>query len=116
VRKFRWGILGTGTIARQFVEGLGYLPDVEVFAVGSRSEASAAQFSDERGIPRRYSDYEELAADPDVDVVYVATPHPFHAPNCASEQARPCSARSPLPSTPLRQNGSSGSPGRKDSS
>jgi predicted dehydrogenase len=81
VKKVRWGILGTGAIAKQFVDGLNALPEAEVFAVGSRSEASAAQFSDERGIPRRYSDYEELAADPDVDVVYVATPHPFHAPN-----------------------------------
>ena len=81
MRKFRWGILGTGAIARQFVEGLKALPEVEVFAVGSRSEASAAEFADERGIPRRYAAYEDLAADPDVDVIYVATPHPFHAGN-----------------------------------
>jgi predicted dehydrogenase len=77
----RWGILGTGSIARQFVEGLGTLPDAEVVAVGSRSEATAESFARERGIPRRYASYEDLAADPDVDVVYVATPHPFHAAN-----------------------------------
>jgi predicted dehydrogenase len=77
----RWGILGTGSIARQFVEGLGALPDAEVVAVGSRSEATAESFARERGIPRRYASYEDLAADPDVDVVYVATPHPFHAAN-----------------------------------
>jgi predicted dehydrogenase len=81
VRKFRWGILGTGAIARQFVEGLSYLPEAEVLAVGSRSEASASQFADEREIPRRYASYYDLAADPDVDIVYVATPHPFHAGN-----------------------------------
>jgi predicted dehydrogenase len=81
VSGFRWGILGTGAIARQFVEGLGHLPEAEALAVGSRSEASAEMFARERGIPQRYGSYEELAADPDVDVVYVATPHPFHAGN-----------------------------------
>ena len=81
MRKFRWGILGTGAIARQFVEGLSNLPEAEVLAVGSRSEGSAAEFADEREIPRRYASYDALAADPDVDVVYVATPHPFHAGN-----------------------------------
>jgi predicted dehydrogenase len=83
VRTFRWGILGTGAIAKQFVEGLSSLPEAEVLAVGSRSEASAAEFADERGIPRRYAGYDDLAADTDVDVVYVATPHPFHARNTA---------------------------------
>ncbi len=81
MRGFRWGILGTGAIARQFVEGLGELPEAEVLAVGSRSEASAEKFAEDRDIPRRYGTYEDLAADPDVDVVYVATPHPFHAEN-----------------------------------
>jgi predicted dehydrogenase len=81
VRKFRWGILGTGAIARQFVKGLRSLPEAEVFAVGSRSEASAAEFADQRNIPRRRASYEALASDPDVDVVYIATPHPFHAEN-----------------------------------
>ena len=77
----RWGILGTGGIARTFVDGLGSLPEAEVLAVGSRSEASAAGFAGEKEIPRHYGSYEHLAADPDVDVVYVATPHPFHAEN-----------------------------------
>jgi predicted dehydrogenase len=81
VRKFRWGILGTGAIARQFVQGLRSLPEAEVFAVGSRSEASATKFADKRNIPRRHASYDGLASDPDVDVVYIATPHPFHAEN-----------------------------------
>jgi predicted dehydrogenase len=81
VRKFRWGILGTGAIARQFVQGLRSLPEAEVFAVGSRSEASAAKFADKRNIPRRHAGYDALASDPDIDVVYIATPHPFHAEN-----------------------------------
>jgi len=81
VRKFRWGILGTGSIARQFVRGLNSVPEAEVLAVGSRSEASAAKFADKRNIPRRHASYQALASDPDVDVVYIATPHPFHAEN-----------------------------------
>jgi predicted dehydrogenase len=81
VSKFRWGILGTGAIARRFVRGLRSLPEAEVFAVGSRSEASAAKFAEKNDIPRRHASYEDLASDPDVDVVYIATPHPFHAEN-----------------------------------
>ena len=81
MRKFRWGILGTGAIAKQFVQGLRSVPDAEVFAVGSRSEASATKFAEKRNIPRRHASYQDLASDPDVDVVYIATPHPFHAEN-----------------------------------
>jgi predicted dehydrogenase len=81
VRKFRWGILGTGSIARQFVRGLNSVPEAEVLAVGSRSEASAERFADKRNIPRRHASYQALASDPAVDVVYIATPHPFHAEN-----------------------------------
>jgi len=83
VSKFRWGILGTGAIARQFVRGLRALSEAEVFAVGSRSEASAAKFADKNNIPRRHASYEDLISDPDVDVVYIATPHPLHAENAA---------------------------------
>jgi predicted dehydrogenase len=81
VKQVRWGILGTGAIARRFVQGLNSLPEAEVLAVGSRSRASAEKFADKRNIPRRHAGYDTLASDPDVDVVYVATPHPFHAEN-----------------------------------
>jgi predicted dehydrogenase len=81
VEKVRWGILGTGAIARQFVQGLNSVPEAEVLAVGSRSRASAQEFADKRNIPRRHASYDGLASDPDVDVVYIATPHPFHAEN-----------------------------------
>jgi len=81
VKKVRWGILGTGAIARQFVQGLNSVPEAEVLAVGSRSSASAQEFADRRSIPRRHASYDDLASDPDVDVVYIATPHPFHAEN-----------------------------------
>jgi predicted dehydrogenase len=97
VRKFRWGILGTGAIAKQFVQGLRSVPNAEVFAVGSRSDASATKFAVERNIPRRHTSYEDLAQDPDVDVVYIATPTPStpRTLHCASRPGRPCSARSP---------------------
>jgi predicted dehydrogenase len=81
MKEYRWGILGTGAIARQFERGLRSLPEAEVLAVGSRSEASAAEFADKRNIPRRHAGYAGLASDPEVDVVYIATPHPFHAEN-----------------------------------
>lgn len=79
--KFRWGICGTGGIAHAFAHGLQALPDVELVAVGSRTAAAAARFGQEFNVPRRHASYEALAADPGVDAVYVATPHPWHKPN-----------------------------------
>jgi predicted dehydrogenase len=76
-----WGILGTGGIAHEFATGLHDTPDAETLAVGSRTEDSAREFAASFGIPRHYGSYAELVSDPDVDVVYVATPHPFHAEN-----------------------------------
>jgi predicted dehydrogenase len=76
--KIRWGILGTGNIATRFAEGLMALPDAELVAVGSRSPSSADSFGYEFDVPHRHASYAALADDPDVDVVYVATPHPFH--------------------------------------
>ncbi|HEY0700985.1 MAG TPA: Gfo/Idh/MocA family oxidoreductase [Micromonospora sp.] len=74
----RWGILATGKIAATFVSDLRLLPDAEVLAVGSRSEQSARLFAERHDIPRAYGSWEELAADPDLDVIYVATPHSAH--------------------------------------
>jgi predicted dehydrogenase len=76
--KFRWGILGPGSIARKFAAGLQALPDAELAAVASRAKERADAFADAFGAPRRYGSYEALVRDPDVDAVYVATPHPFH--------------------------------------
>jgi predicted dehydrogenase len=76
----RWGILGTGFIARTQTAdlvGCGFT----VTAVGSRLLASAEAFAREFGIPAAHGSYEALVADPDVDAIYVATPHPFHAEN-----------------------------------
>jgi predicted dehydrogenase len=76
----RWGVIGTGGIAGSFVTDLGLLPDTEVVAVGSRSQDSADAFGDEFDIARRHPSYQNLVDDPDVDVVYVSTPHPWHFP------------------------------------
>jgi len=74
----RWGILGTGTIARLFAAGLAHVADARLVAVGSRSAASADRFAGEFGIPRRHPSAEALAADPGVDIVYIASPHVAH--------------------------------------
>ena len=74
----RWGILATGGIAAAFASDLPLLPDAEVVAVGSRSLEAAQAFAAQHGIPRAHGSWTDLAEDPDVDVVYVATPHAFH--------------------------------------
>lgn len=76
-----WGILGTGKIAAKFAEDLQLTPNSHLLAVGSRTEKSAKSFSDNYNIPRHYADYQSLANDPDVDVIYVATPHTLHYQN-----------------------------------
>jgi len=77
----RWGILGTGGIAHAFASDLGRTDSGVVGAVGSRSQESANRFGEEFGTDRRHASYEALVADPDVDVIYVATPHPMHRDN-----------------------------------
>ncbi|MGW2387273.1 Gfo/Idh/MocA family protein [Streptomyces sp. NPDC001658] len=74
----RWGILATGGIAAAFTADLVDLPDAEVVAVASRTEESAKAFAERFGVPRAYGDWASLAADEDIDVVYVATPHSAH--------------------------------------
>lgn len=77
----RWGVLGTGNIARAFLEGLRAVPTARATAVGSRTRERSEGFGQTWDIPNRHGSYEELAADPEVDAVYVATPHPWHHPN-----------------------------------
>lgn len=76
--KIRWGILAPGRIARKFATGLTYLADAEIAAVGARSRESVAAFAVEFDVARHHVGYQKLATDPDVDVVYVASPHTFH--------------------------------------
>ena len=76
--RLRWGILATGFIANLFTNDL-KLNGFTVQAVGSRSQQSADAFAAQFDIPNSHGSYEALAADPEVDVVYVSTPHPLHA-------------------------------------
>ncbi|MGO4691474.1 Gfo/Idh/MocA family protein [Glaciibacter sp. 2TAF33] len=78
----RWGVLATGGIAHAFANDL-VLNGFTVQAVGSRSQPSADAFAAQFGIPNAHASYEALVADPDVDIIYVSTPHPFHAENAA---------------------------------
>jgi predicted dehydrogenase len=75
---FRWGIIGAGNIARQFASCLPHADHAVLTAVGSRSAVKAAAFAKEFDAKRSYGSYEELAADPEIDAVYVATPHSEH--------------------------------------
>jgi predicted dehydrogenase len=77
-RPIRWGILATGGIAHAFARDLARLPDAELVAVGSRTQAGADAFGAAFGVPHRHASYRALVNDPDVDVIYVATPHTGH--------------------------------------
>src|SRR5580693_1950006 len=81
LKKIRWGIFGTGRIAGKFAEGLAVVPDAELVAVGSRTQAAADDFAKRFNVPRRHASYAALAADDAVDALYVATPHSLHAEN-----------------------------------
>ena len=78
MKTIRWGILSTGTIARNFAETAKKMADVKITAGASRSQKSADRFGYKYGIAHCHEGYEALAADPDVDIVYVATPHSRH--------------------------------------
>lgn len=80
-RIIRWGILGTGRIARDFAQGLRATPDAVLAAVGSRSSEGAQAFARQFEVPLAFGSYEELAACAEVDIIYIATPHPMHAQN-----------------------------------
>lgn len=77
----RWGILGTGRIASAFAEGLRDAPDATLAAVGSRSSDAASAFAGAFGASRAHASYTALAADPEIDIVYIATPHALHHAN-----------------------------------
>lgn len=76
--ELRWGILGLGGIANAFTKDL-IANGMIVAAVGSRSQEKANAFAGQHGVGAAFGSYENLAASPDVDAIYIATPHPFHA-------------------------------------
>ena len=77
----RWGILATGSIAQALAQAIQDSEGGVLTAVGSRSIESADEFADQWDIPHRHASYEALANDPDVDVIYIATPHSHHYDN-----------------------------------
>ena len=77
----RWGILGTGSICRQFAQDLPFAPDAVALAVASRDLNRARLFAQQHRIARCYGSYAELLADPDIDIVYIGTPHSEHLAN-----------------------------------
>ena len=79
--KTLWGIIGPGAIARNFAAGLKQASSGELLAIASRDETRRATFADTYGVAadKRDADYAVLAADPELDAVYISTPHPFHA-------------------------------------
>jgi len=77
---FKWGVLGPGGIAKAFAEDLKKLDGHSIAAVGSRTLSNAQSFAETYG-GTAYGSYEELVADPQIDAIYVATPHPAHKDN-----------------------------------
>jgi predicted dehydrogenase/aryl-alcohol dehydrogenase-like predicted oxidoreductase len=77
--RVRWGLLAAGNIAKAFAKGVMNSKLSELVAVGSRSQKNADAFGKEFGIKRRHGSYEALLNDPEVDAVYISTPHPMHA-------------------------------------
>jgi predicted dehydrogenase len=94
----RWGVIGTGAIARAWSDDLRRTDSGRIVAVGSRTQAAADRFGDDFDVPARYASYEELVADDDVDAVYVTTPHPWHHDNSilALEAGKPVLCEKPL--------------------
>ncbi|MCR8556757.1 Gfo/Idh/MocA family oxidoreductase [Mucilaginibacter sp. BJC16-A38] len=81
MKTIKWGILGAGRIAGKFASDLKLVADAELIAIGSRTQESADKFGAEFNIKNRHASYEALVNDPEVDVIYIATPHNLHYEN-----------------------------------
>jgi predicted dehydrogenase len=77
-KRYKWGILAPGRMAAKFTNGLKILANAELYAVGSRDRERAEKFAGDHGFKKYYGTYEELAGDPEVDVIYIASPHSSH--------------------------------------
>jgi predicted dehydrogenase len=78
MKNYKWGIIGPGKIARKFAAALPLAGNAKLHAVASRDGRRAEEFAREFNAARHYDSYEALAKDPDIDAVYIATPHAFH--------------------------------------
>lgn len=81
LRTTKWGIIGPGRIAHKFAQGLASIPGAKLFAVASRSEERALSFASQYKIPCYYVGYEKIVQNPEIDIIYIATPHTFHYEN-----------------------------------
>jgi predicted dehydrogenase len=77
-KKYKWGVLGAGKMASKFSKGLKLLDNAQLYAVGSRNYERARQFASENGYEKYFGSYEEMLKDPDLEIVYIATPHSHH--------------------------------------
>ncbi|AXP82961.1 Glucose--fructose oxidoreductase precursor [Mariniflexile rhizosphaerae] len=80
-KKIKWGIIGLGKIAHSFATDLLTIDDAELYAVASRNQEKADEFAKNHGATKAYGSYEDLANDPNIDAVYIATPHALHKEN-----------------------------------
>jgi predicted dehydrogenase len=78
MKNYRWGIIGPGKIAHKFAVALTLAGGARLEAIASRDGHRAREFAEEFNVPRYYDSYEALAKDPDIDAIYIATPHAFH--------------------------------------
>jgi predicted dehydrogenase len=94
----RWGILGPGHIAEKFADALSFVEGSTLQAVASRDLARASVFAKRFGASSHYGKYESLASDEQVDVIYIATPHGFHAEQAilCLERGKPLLIEKPL--------------------
>ncbi|MCG2461274.1 Gfo/Idh/MocA family oxidoreductase [Flavobacteriaceae bacterium F89] len=97
-KKIRWGILGPGHIAHSFAKDLLLVPDGELVAVGSRNLDRAKKFGDTYGASRFFGSYEELYNCEEIDVIYIATPHTYHAEHsiAAMDHGNPVLCEKPM--------------------
>jgi predicted dehydrogenase len=78
MKKYKWGILAPGKMSAKFTKGIKLLKNAELYAVGSRDLERAILFAKDYGFRKYYGSYEELAADPGLEIVYIASPHSYH--------------------------------------
>jgi predicted dehydrogenase len=77
-KTYNWAILGCGKIAKKFASDLKTLPNARLFAAASRSIENARSFASDMGFEKAFGSYEEMVNDPEVDIVYIASPHSHH--------------------------------------
>lgn len=80
-KKFNWGVIGPGRIAQVFANGLTVIDDAALYAVASTNAERGTAFAEKNGGEKTYTSYEALIADPNVDAIYIATPHRYHFEN-----------------------------------